>query len=70
VPILKGPFAHHLGLYHGSFGNPLRSRLRIPATILSATPFFNAALRRAKNLKDAFLMVGSLNIEARIARGL
>jgi hypothetical protein len=35
----EGSFAHHLGLYHGSFANSLRSRLRIPATILSATPF-------------------------------
>jgi len=35
----EDPFAHHLRLYHSSFGNSLRSRLRIPATILSATPF-------------------------------
>ena len=60
MPILKGPFAHHLGLYYGSFGNSLHSRLRIPATISLGDAFFNAALRRAKNLKDAFLMVHSL----------
>ena len=58
----QGPFADHLGFYHGSFANSLRSRLRIPATILSATPF---SMLRFVGPITAFA-----DIEARIARGL
>ena len=39
-----------------------------PSGPTSAT--LNAALRRANNLKDAFLMARSTSIEARIARGI
>ena len=62
----QGPFADHLGLYHGSFANSLRSRLRIPATILSATPF---SMLRFVGPKTAFLMVRSLILRRELREG-
>jgi hypothetical protein len=62
----QGPFADHLGLYHCSFANSLRSLLRIPATILSAMPF---SVLRFVGPKTAFLMVRSLILRQELREG-